>query len=145
MSNDRTRRVMKILLVDDNAYFLKAAKRFLSDIEAVDRVVTATSAMEALESVTHETPDLVLLDLNMPGMGGFEAIHCMRALEPDLKIIVVSLHDSPELRAESERAGAAGYVPKKEFGVQIGGWLAETGGARGGGAEGLAHREHDRQ
>ncbi len=106
---------MKVLLVDDSAFFLRAATRFLSGFAAVRDIVTAASGIEALRAVRHERPDLVLLDFNMPEMGGLETLRSIKALQPGLPVIIVSLHDTADFRAAARAAGADGYVAKPDF------------------------------
>jgi DNA-binding NarL/FixJ family response regulator len=68
-------------------------------------------AMQRLESVK---PDLVLLDLNLPGKGGLELIKDLRVLHPSLPILVLSMHDEPQYAPRVLRAGARGYIMKSE-------------------------------
>jgi DNA-binding NarL/FixJ family response regulator len=109
---------MKILLVDDNALFLASAQRFLSNIEAV-AVKTAKNGLDALEHLKRERPDLVLMDLNMPGMNGLEATRRIKALDPAIRVVVVSLWDAPEFQAAAARAGAESFVAKQDFTAKI--------------------------
>jgi two-component system nitrate/nitrite response regulator NarL len=110
--------LMKVLLVDDSPYFLKAATRFLSEIDAVV-VATARSGADAVQAVMRDRPDLVLIDINMPGMSGLAAVRRLKAVEPDLRVIVVSLNESPDFRAAAKAAGADGYIAKRDFAVRI--------------------------
>lgn len=110
---------MRILLVDDNALFLASAQRFLANFAAVVAVGTARDGHEALEQLGrhlgHERPDVVLMDLNMRGMNGFEATQRIKALAPDIRVIIVSLHDAAEFRTAAVRAGAENLVAKQDF------------------------------
>jgi len=109
---------MKVLLVDDNAQFLSSAKRFLSSMETV-AVAIARDGHEALEHLEQHGTDLVLMDLNMPGMSGLEATRRIKALDPGVRVIVVSLHDAPEFRAAAMHAGAENLVAKQDFAEKI--------------------------
>ena len=109
---------MRILLVDDNALFLTSAQRFLANIRA-GAVTTAHTGLEALEQLGRERPDLVLMDLSMPGMNGLETTRRMKALDPGLRVVVVSLTDTPEFRAAAASAGAESFVAKQEFAARI--------------------------
>ena len=109
---------MRVLLVDDNAQFLSSAQRFLSAMEAV-AVVTARDGHEALAHLEREGTDLVLMDLNMPGMSGLETTRRMKALDPGVRVIVVSLHDGPEFRTAALNAGAENLVAKQDFAERI--------------------------
>jgi DNA-binding NarL/FixJ family response regulator len=110
---------MKVLLVDDSPYFIRAATRFLSEFESVVAVETARSGTDAVQAVLRERPDLVLIDINMPGMSGLTAVSRIKALEPDIRVVVVSLNESEEFRAAAEAAGADGYIAKRHFATGI--------------------------
>jgi CheY-like chemotaxis protein len=113
------REPMKILLVDDSPYFIRAATRFLSDLEAPVSVQTAASGAEAVQAVLNERPDLVLMDINMPGMSGLAAVRRIKALEPEVRVVVISLNESEDFRAAAEAAGADGYIAKRHFATAI--------------------------
>lgn len=114
---------MRILLVDNNALFLASAQRFLANFADVESVDTALGGLEALDQLRHhsgpERPDVVLVDVNMPGMNGFEATQRIKALAPDIRVIIVSLHDVAELRTAAIRAGAETFVAKQNFAATL--------------------------
>jgi DNA-binding NarL/FixJ family response regulator len=110
---------IKVLLVDDSWYFLRAAESFLSGITAVGWIVTAKNGADAVRAVVLERPHVVLIDLNMPGMNGFEAVRQIKALDSAVRIIVVSLHDDPEFRSAALKAGADGYIAKDNFAADL--------------------------
>jgi len=123
---------VKVLLVDDSPYFLRAAERLLSAFAAVGTIATAGSGIEALRALRHERPDLVLLDFNMPGMGGLETLRAIKALRPGIPVIIVSLNDTADFRAAAHAAGADGYIAKPDFAAGLADFLAtrEAGAAR---------------
>jgi DNA-binding NarL/FixJ family response regulator len=110
---------MKVLLVDDNALFLASAERFLASLAVIDSVATARDGFEALERIASDRPDLVLIDLNMPRMNGFETTRRIKALAPGIRVIVVSLHDGVEFRTAAAHAGAESFVAKQEFAARV--------------------------
>jgi DNA-binding NarL/FixJ family response regulator len=110
---------IKVLLVDDSWHFLKAAEGFLSGITAVGWIVTAQNGADAVRAFIVERPHVVLIDLNMPGMNGFEAVRQIRALDAAVRIIVVSLHDEPEFRSAALQAGADDYIAKDNFAADL--------------------------
>lgn len=114
---------MRILLVDNNALFLASAQRFLANFADVESVGIALGGPEALDQLRHhsgpERPDVVLVDVNMPGMNGFEATQRIKALAPDIRVIIVSLHDVAELRTAAVRAGAENFVAKQDFAATL--------------------------
>lgn len=100
------------MVVDDNEDFLRAESAWLAIQPGFEIVGTARSGETALEVVPQLRPDIVLMDLAMPGIGGFEAIRALKQLPSPPAIIAVSLHDSQVVRSEAAMAGADGFVPK---------------------------------
>jgi DNA-binding NarL/FixJ family response regulator len=115
MDSAENRGPMKVLLVDDSPYFLKAATRFLLGLDAVATIATASNGADAVQAVLRDRPDLVLMDINMPGMSGLAAVRRIKVLQPDLRIVVVSLNESEDFQAAAEAAGADGYIAKRHF------------------------------
>jgi len=72
----------------------------------------AASGEEALEMVRMLKPDIVLMDVNMPGMGGLEAAQLVKRAAPDVRIVMVTAHDEPAFLFEALRCGAQGFLPK---------------------------------
>ena len=81
------------MLVDDHDLVRTGIKRLLEDHPNIEIVGEAVSGEEALQQVTKYDPDVVLMDINMPGIGGLEATRKMLQRKPQLKIIVVTMHD----------------------------------------------------
>lgn len=102
---------MKVLLVDDHAVVRAGLARLLGSLPRVE-IGEAATGREALGMVRAEAPALVVLDLNLPGLGGFELLRRLRAERPALRILVLSMHDEPLYAARALRAGAAGYLSK---------------------------------
>jgi two-component system, NarL family, response regulator NreC len=103
---------VRVLLVDDHAV-LRGGLRLLLDAEADITVVgEAATAEEALRGLARTAPDVVLLDLLMPGMGGLEGAERIRERLPATRIVVLSMHDSPEDIRRAFLSGADGYVVK---------------------------------
>src|SRR5215467_6754234 len=115
----RQQGLMNILLVDDSRFFLKAATRFLSELDAVGAVATAHSGADAVRAVLRNRPDLVLMDINMPGMSGLAAVRRLKAVAPEVRVVVVSLNESSDFRAAAEAAGADGYISKRDFATGV--------------------------
>lgn len=119
---------LDILLVDDNPNFLKAAREVLAIMPNVNRVDFACSAPEALALAARSRPDLVLTDLAMPGMSGFEVIRSLRGFDTPPRIVALTLHESAEYRAAARRCGAHAFVAKREFGALIPSIIADLAG-----------------
>jgi DNA-binding NarL/FixJ family response regulator len=121
---------ISVLLVDDNAEFLESAAQFLAREQGLRIVGQASSGPEAIDQVGVLRPDVVLMDVEMPGMSGLEATRRIKAAAAAPRVVIVSLHDSLEHRRAAEQAGADGYIGKGEFVSRVMGALTgqEDGG-----------------
>lgn len=104
----------KILVVDDEPQFLRAMRLALS--EHGFNAVAAESGEAALKQLDAETPDLVLLDMNLPGMNGIETCQAIRAASA-VPVIMLSVRNAERDKASALEAGANAYVTKP-FGMQ---------------------------
>lgn len=110
---------IRILLVDDNTVFLKAATKFLNNLAGVEVVARATSAAEGLARAAELMPDLVLMDVVMPGMSGLEAVRLIKQGADSPKTVVLTLHSSEAYRSGARAAGADGFIAKNDFVVEL--------------------------
>jgi DNA-binding NarL/FixJ family response regulator len=101
--------------VDNSLEFLQVAVVFLSMIPDVAVVGTAGSGLEGLRLTAELRPDLVLMDLIMPGMNGLEATKMIKARVTPPKVIILTLYDIPEYRGAAAAAGADGFLDKAKF------------------------------
>ncbi len=106
---------IKILLVDDNRTFLSAVRNFLAQVPDVQVLAEAYDGSMALELVARLNPDLVLMDIAMPGMNGLDAARLMNAFARAPHIIFLSMHDGASYRDAARDLGARGFVGKSEF------------------------------
>ncbi|HID50117.1 MAG TPA: two-component system response regulator UvrY [Chromatiales bacterium] len=104
--------MIKVMLVDDHDLVRTGIKRLLEDVSGIEIVGEATSGEEALALINRLDPEVVLMDINMPGIGGLEATRKLIHSKPDLKIIVVTMHDDDLFPQRLLKAGAMGYVTK---------------------------------
>ena len=111
--------LVRTLLVDDSPEFLGAAARFLATDPEIEIVGYALSARKAIEEVARLQPDLVLMDVAMPEMNGFVATRQLKERPNPPRVIVLTLYDNDEYRAQAQSAGADGFVAKSEFGTQL--------------------------
>ena len=103
---------IKALIVDDHRTFGEAL-RIAMDLEKDMRVVgVAVSGEEAVPAADAEKPDVVLMDIEMPGMDGVETIRRVKAVAPDARVVVVSAHQGDLILAKAVEAGASGYLSK---------------------------------
>jgi len=104
-------KTIRVLLVDDHQVVREGLKRMLESEKWIEVVGGATSGEEAIDCVRHLSPDIILMDIKMPGMGGIEAVRQIKAIQPSVKVIVVTLYQN-EYLAQAAEAGAAGYLLK---------------------------------
>jgi two-component system, NarL family, invasion response regulator UvrY len=109
---------MKVLIVDDHP-IVHAGLRRLIAIETDAEIREAATAKEALASFKDDRPDLVIMDLNLPGSGGLEMIRRLRIEDDSARILVFSVHDDSIHVARAFEAGALGYVTKNASAEQI--------------------------
>lgn len=102
---------MKILIVDDHP-IVRAGLRKLLAGEPGMTLVEVADGKAALSICREERPELVILDLNLPGLGGLEVITRLRLEDPRQRILVLSMHDDPLYAMRALQAGATGYVDK---------------------------------
>lgn len=109
---------MKVLIVDDHPIVRAGLRRLLAEEPGID-IREAATGREALGMVRDERPDVVVLDLNMPGIGGLEVIGRLKAEHAAVRILVLTMHDDAIHVSRALQAGAAGYVSKNAMPDQI--------------------------
>ena len=102
---------MKVLLVDDHSVVRSGLRALLTSVADFE-VVEAANGREALARLRQDRPDLVLLDLNLPGIGGLELLRRMLLDEKTTRILVLSMHTEPLYVVRAMQAGACGYLSK---------------------------------
>jgi DNA-binding NarL/FixJ family response regulator len=104
----------KILIVDDHPMMREGLRGTImgeSDLEICGEAENASQAMESIQTIT---PDLVLMDITLPGRSGLELIKDLRAIHPAVPILVLSMHDESLYAERVLRAGAEGYITKQQ-------------------------------
>jgi two-component system, NarL family, response regulator NreC len=110
---------LRVLVVDDHAV-VRAGLRLLIDREDGLAVVDeASDANEAIFRALEHKPDVLLIDVTLPGESGIEAIPKLLAASPGMKILVLSMHDDPRYVREAFSAGASGYVLKEAADAEV--------------------------
>ncbi len=103
---------MKILICDDQAVIRDGLEMLLKLEQDFEIIGAAQDGAEAVELAAQKSPDLVLMDLKMPGMNGIEATREIRAKFPNVKVLVLTTYDDDEWLFDAIRAGASGYLLK---------------------------------
>jgi len=102
----------RILLVDDHAVVREGYRRLLERTRDIEVIAEAASGEDAYRLFCDLRPDVVVMDINLPGMSGIEATRRMLAREPDAKVLVFSMHEDALFGSRALQAGARGYVTK---------------------------------
>jgi len=116
--------------VDDNELFARAAAALVQQRPECEVLGIAGTGHEAVEWVRRQRPDLVLMDLMMPGMNGLDAIRAVKALPAAPRMIAMTAEDCPETEASAYAAGADAFVAKQDFGRKLHATIAKAFGER---------------
>ena len=106
---------IKVLLVDDHEGFINAALRHFRKVDWLQVIGTAANGLEAIERSEALRPDVVLMDLAMPEMGGLQAARLIKAQDDPPYIVIASHFDDAEHREHATRAGADNFVSKLSY------------------------------
>jgi two-component system, NarL family, invasion response regulator UvrY len=123
---------VSVLIVDDQAPFRTSARAVVGFTAGFEVVGEAESGEAAVEQVAALAPKLVLMDINMPGMGGIAATRMITTEHPDVRVVLLSTYDADDLPADARTCGAAAYVHKEEFGPDVLTTLWSDGDGRAG-------------
>jgi len=104
--------MIKVMLVDDHDLVRTGLKRLINDVDGFRVIAEAASGEEALQQAKLNEIDIILMDINMPGIGGLEATKKLLQINPDFKIIGVTMHDDDIFPQRLLKAGAVGYLTK---------------------------------
>lgn len=104
---------IRVLIVDDDDRFRWRLAQFLATVPDIEMVGEVATGQEALANAEALKPDLVLMDVRMPGMNGITATRLLKMQQPDLRVIVLSVYDLKEYKDAALASGASAYVIKK--------------------------------
>jgi DNA-binding NarL/FixJ family response regulator len=110
---------IRVLLADDHAILREGLKALLALADDIEVVGEAANGEQAIEKVRALRPDLVVMDVNMPGLGGLEATLVVRREQPDVKVLVLTQYEDAEYLRRFLQAGVSGYVLKKSAGADL--------------------------
>lgn len=103
---------IRVLLADDHPVVRAGLRLLLEQTGAVQVIAEAADGPEALKAVATHRPQVVLLDVSMPGMSGLDVVEQVTRRWPDVRVLILSVHAEEELVVQALRAGAAGYLLK---------------------------------
>lgn len=103
---------LRVLLVDDHAVVREGYRRLLEATGEITVVAEAASGEEAYARFANCAPDVVVMDISLPGIGGLEALHRIRARDPGARVLMFSMHEEPVFVERAVVGGALGYLSK---------------------------------
>ena len=110
---------IRVLIVDDHAVVRTGLRRVLDAETDIETVAEAPDAERAIFEAIESTPDVVLLDVMMPGKSGIEALPSLLQAVPEAKVLILSMQDDPRYVREAFAAGASGYVLKEAADTEV--------------------------
>lgn len=110
---------MRILIADDHEIVRKGVWSILAPCEHLEVCGEAANGEEAVKKACQLRPDLIILDVAMPVLGGFSATKEIRKYLPDVPILILSMHDDPEMIRASKLAGAQGFITKMDVSAAL--------------------------
>ena len=120
-----SKRVIRVLIVDDEPLFRLGVAAALADDERLEFIISEAGDGDAgLARIASEEPEVVLLDLNMPRLGGHAVLRQVKKRWPEIPVIVLSGSDSPEDRRRAEEAGVDAYIRKRDVETQVSALIA---------------------
>lgn len=105
--------MIKVLIADDHAIVRQGLKTIVESSGRMSVIAEASTGAEALNLVGSKRPDLVILDLSMPGRNGLEVLKDIKRNNPSIPVIILSMHPSDQYAVRAFRAGASGYMTKE--------------------------------
>jgi two-component system, NarL family, response regulator LiaR len=110
---------MRVLLADDHTILIEGLRAYLSYYDDVEVVGVAHDGAEALASVAELQPDIVLMDIAMPGINGITATRLIHEQHPKTRVLVLTQHEEKQYVLALMKAGASGYILKKALGSEL--------------------------
>ena len=104
--------VVKVLIADDHPLVTEGVRAFLETFDTIEVIGTVSNGEDAIAAIDAQSPDVTLMDLNMPGMNGLAATEIVLERHPGARVLVLSMHDNPEYISTALGHGACGYLLK---------------------------------
>jgi len=111
--------LIRVLLVDDHSIVREGIRRILEDSQLIEIVGEAADGLDATQKAERLKPDVVLMDLSMPGMSGLDAVGRIHVLSPETHILVLTMHDNTQYAVHVLHAGASGFILKHSAGGDL--------------------------
>lgn len=110
---------MRILIADDNEFVRRGISGLLAHQEGCEICGEARDSADAIRKASEVRPDLILLDVSMPGKNGLETARVLKEILPQVKILIITQHDPQQMLPRSLEAGANGCVDKARLGIDL--------------------------
>jgi DNA-binding NarL/FixJ family response regulator len=110
---------IRVLLIDDHALVRAGIRSLIGGMPGVEVVAEAANGVDALQRIEEVQPDIALLDVAMPGLNGFEVLAETVKRFPNVRVIVITVHETGQYASQALRAGAVGYLPKSAASVEL--------------------------
>jgi len=104
--------MIRVLIADDHSIVRSGIRRLLEDQVDIRIVGEAADGQEAIQKILETNPDVILLDISMPGMDGLDVTKQLKAIDPKVRILILTMHAEEQYAPRLMRAGAMGYVTK---------------------------------
>ena len=117
---------VRIAIVEDQAGVAESLKKLVNRSPGLQVIGTYSNGEAALEEIPRQKPDLVLMDIGLPGMSGIECVRSLKAVLPALPIIMLTVYDEGEFLFNSLKAGASGYLLKRTTGEKLADAITEA-------------------
>jgi DNA-binding NarL/FixJ family response regulator len=111
--------VADILIVDDSETVRNSLHNWLKSVFPSWSIEEAGCGQEAVDCVLVHPPGIVLMDISMPGMNGIEATHRIKAVAPETKVVMLTIYEDAQYRADASMAGASAYVIKRKMHTEL--------------------------
>lgn len=122
--------MIKLLIADDHTLVREGLKQILNDISEVEVSGEARNGQEVIDKVSTNHYDLILLDISFPGKSGLDVLKRLRALKPELPVIILSMHPEDQYAIRSLKAGASGYLTKESSPQELIGAILKVANGR---------------
>jgi two-component system invasion response regulator UvrY len=111
--------MIKILIADDHSIIRTGLKKILKEEQDIAVIAEASNHSEVFNVLERETPDMLLLDISMPGRDGLEILKEVKSLYPKIKVLMLSMHPEDRYAVRAIKSGASGYVSKESASEEL--------------------------
>ena len=112
MQNETSQKMIRLMIVDDQPLIRRGLSMMLGAESDIEVVATAEDGQQAIDLALEHSPDVIIMDLQMPGISGVDATRKITAHKPDIRVVVLTTFDHDDLVFDANRAGAQAYLLK---------------------------------